>query len=56
MSWRGFGSEWNPVLAVLAVLAVLCILATLKWWLAALGLAVLLVVATDRGLRGRLRR
>ena len=33
MSWRGFGPEWNPVLAVLGVLAVGCVLAMLQWWL-----------------------
>lgn len=33
MSWRRFGSEWNPVLAVLGVLALGCLLATFRWWL-----------------------
>ena len=33
MSWRTFGPEWNPVLAVLCVLAIGCVLAALRWWL-----------------------
>lgn len=33
MTWRRFGPEWNPVLAVLAVLAAGIVLATLRWWL-----------------------
>lgn len=33
MSWRRFGPEWNPVLAVLGVLAVGCVLASLRWWI-----------------------
>lgn len=44
MSWRHFGSEWNPVLVVLAVLAVLCIMATLHWWLGIAGLVAAGVV------------
>lgn len=45
MSWRNFGPEWNPVLAVLAVLAALCVLSSIAWYLGVAGL-----VATFAGL------
>lgn len=44
MTWRRFGPEWNPVLAVLGVLAVAVVLASLHWWLG-LAFAVAVVVA-----------